>query len=208
VRVLRVALAIVALLAAVIVGIGLLLRCEWHVSRSATVNAPPTTVYAVVSDLRRWSAWTVCADGPGASELDPTATWDVGEVAQGTGATLRWHGEKLGTGSLEITGGTPETGLAYTMLVEGFPSKGTLALAPAGMGTKVTWTDTGSVGWNLPARFFVATLEQELSHHFDRALAQLGTVMDKVVHQRADESRAAAQAAPSPTTLPLAAAPQ
>ncbi len=66
-------------------------------SRSTTINAPLATVYPMVADLGRWSAWDPW------TPTDPDATITVSEPSTGSGAVRAWDGEILGAGSMTIT---------------------------------------------------------------------------------------------------------
>lgn len=85
-------------LIAVFVGGAYVLPDEVTVSRSKRINAPATTVFALVNDLkehRQWSPW---------SKLDPDMKQIYSGPVSGKGQKVSWKSDnpKVGTGSQEI----------------------------------------------------------------------------------------------------------
>src|SRR4051812_47716968 len=70
---------------------------EFHVERTATVAAPPASVFAHVDDLHKWEAWSPWA------KLDPAAKVAYEGVPAGKGAGFTWSGnDKVGEGRMTI----------------------------------------------------------------------------------------------------------
>ena len=105
---------------------------EWTVTATQVIAAPPEVVYAKVARLPSWNEWTnwqgLTFEGP----------------EQGVGAKLAWDGAGS-VGELTVTSVKANEELRYELTMEGGTgeSSGTIALAPEGDGTKVTWTDSG-----------------------------------------------------------------
>jgi hypothetical protein len=59
VKLIKVLLSIVAVLAVVLLGGGLMLSSKFTVTRSADIAAPPDKVYALVASPREWNRWAV-----------------------------------------------------------------------------------------------------------------------------------------------------
>ena len=62
---------------------------EFRVERTATVAAPPASVFAHVDDLHKWEAWSPWA------KLDPAAKVAYEGAPAGKGAGFTWSGNCL-----------------------------------------------------------------------------------------------------------------
>lgn len=72
--------------------------CEFRVSRSAKIAAPPEKVFPHINDLHNWEAWSPWA------KLDPNAKNSFSGPETGTGAAMAWDGnKKIGAGQMTIT---------------------------------------------------------------------------------------------------------
>ncbi len=157
---------------AIVVGGGLLLRSDWRVERSVTIAARPEQVFAHLGDLNRWSGWTFWN-----ATTDPTSTWRF-EGKPGAGQTMSWEGKTMGRGTITLTSATPQSGVAYRSVIEHFDGTGEISLGATVGATTVTWVDRGDVGWNLPARFFVKSIETTLGPEFGKGLDRLKVLVE------------------------------
>ncbi|GCD92305.1 SRPBCC family protein [Nocardioides sp. LS1] len=115
---------------------------EFEISRSATIEADPGRVHALVNDFHEWTAWSPWED------VDPALERTYSGPASGTGAHYAWSGNRrAGQGNMEITSSVPERiGIRLAFLK---PWKATndvtftFVPSAAGTGTDVTWTMTG-----------------------------------------------------------------
>src|SRR5580704_5413205 len=72
------------------------------VQRSATIDAPPERVFALIDNFHNWPQWA-----PQDRE-DPSTTRTYGGAESGVGATSAWHAKgSAGKGSMAITESTP-----------------------------------------------------------------------------------------------------
>ena len=146
------ATALLGTLTLVLVGAMIFVSPEWEVSRSRVVQAPNTRVHATVADLHGWPDWTAWK-----REGDPEATWSFEGAPAGAGAVMRWNGPRFGQGRLTLVRADPATGVEYEMVMESnedMTIEGTIRYEPVEGGTRVTWTDRGSLGWNPILRLF------------------------------------------------------
>src|SRR4029450_3509072 len=75
---------------------------EFRITRTATVAAPASAVFAQVNDFHKWEAWSPWA------KLDPNAKNTFEGPSAGEGACFRWAGNKnVGEGSMTITESRP-----------------------------------------------------------------------------------------------------
>jgi hypothetical protein len=157
-----------ALLAAVII----MQPDRFNVTRSAVVHAPPDRVFARINDLRAWENWSPWA------KLDPNAQNSYEGPESGPGALMRWSGnDKVGAGSLTITGSTPPEAVAMKLEMQK-PSNAAsdvyFQLAPEPEGaTQVTWTMTGRRGLVAKALNLVLGFDRKIGARFEEGLANL-----------------------------------
>ena len=75
---------------------------EFKVERSATIAAPPATVFDQVNDFHKWEAWSPWA------KLDPNAKVTFEGPPSGTGTIMTWDGnDKVGQGKMTLTESQP-----------------------------------------------------------------------------------------------------
>ncbi|MBD9355819.1 SRPBCC family protein [Methylomonas albis] len=75
---------------------------QFQVTRSASIAAPPASVFAQVNDLQNWEAWSPWA------KLDPNAKNSFSGPQAGVGANMSWAGNnKVGEGSMTIVESRP-----------------------------------------------------------------------------------------------------
>ena len=156
---------LVVLLAA----IGFVLPGAFTIENSITVAAKPGAIYATVADLRTWPEWTVWN-----READPKVEWSWSGASSGKGAIWSWKGDSLGTGTLTIDSGSPESGIAYTMTMEGMnPVQGNILLTAQGDATLVRWSDKLDMGMNPAWRWMGLIMKGVLGSQFEKNLKNL-----------------------------------
>ena len=92
----------VAIVIAVAIAVVLVLAASkpdtFRIERSATIDAPPEKIFAVLSDLRQWGGWSPW------EKKDPDMKRTFGGPERGKGAVYGWEGNKeVGKGRMEIT---------------------------------------------------------------------------------------------------------
>ncbi len=140
-KVLKIIGIVVAVLAVILIAIGLFAPAEYKVERSAIINAPAEVVFRNVADLHefvKWNPW---------SKKDPNIQM-VHEGEPGTvGSSYHWKGNKqVGEGQMTVTAVEPNTRVEQKLdFLEPFPSTANVyyTVEPAEGGNKVTWGMTG-----------------------------------------------------------------
>lgn len=165
----RILIGIAAILVTLI-GIAYLLPSSWQVERSIQINASPQNIDPYVSNLRRWSEWT-----PWTQALDPTVRHTFEGPQTGAGSTMRWDGDKMGSGTITIQQYDPNRGVVYSITFgEGkMPSTGSIQYQTTNTATLVTWTDKGELGNNPINRYMGLLMSAILKEDFDTGLAKL-----------------------------------
>lgn len=127
-------------------GVGFALPSDVHVERAITIDAPSEQVFAQISDLKAWDAWSPWA------KIDPNAQMTV--TGAGVGQTMVWSSEnpQVGNGSQEVTA-LEAPNLLKTHLA--FDDQGvadaTFNLTSDDEGaTQVTWSLDSSMGEDMP----------------------------------------------------------
>jgi hypothetical protein len=70
----------------------------FRVHRSTTIKAPPEKIFPLISDFKRWGAWSPY------EKKDPDMKRSFGGAAEGKGSVYAWDGDgNVGQGRMEIT---------------------------------------------------------------------------------------------------------
>jgi uncharacterized protein YndB with AHSA1/START domain len=174
-RWLKRAVLAVAVLAAVFLGVGLVLPSGFKVQRSVTIAAPPDKVYAFIADPRQWKAWSAW------NRRDPAMQVQYAGAASGTGAQWSWQSRTEGNGAMEFVAAEPGERVAYLLTFPdmGMRSKGELRLAPEAGGTRVTWINEGDMGRSPVNRWFGLFMDRLVGPDFEQGLAGLKALAEK-----------------------------
>ena len=174
-KILKWVLGVVALLALVLLGGGLLLSGRFHIERSVQVNAPADKAYALVADPHRWKEWTIW------NRRDPAMQITYFGAESGAGSGWAWKSPTEGEGKMTLTAVTPAQRVAYDLY---FPdmdstSTGELRFEPQAAGTRVTWTMDGDMGRNPLMRWMGLAMDRMVGPDFEGGLAHLKELAEK-----------------------------
>jgi hypothetical protein len=149
---------------------------EFRVSRSATMAAPQSTVFAQVNDFRKWEVWSPWA------KLDPNAKNSFEGPSSGTGSTFRWDGDKnVGQGSMTIVESRPHDLIRIKLdFLRPFvgTNEVTFNFKPEGERTAVTWSMAGKNNFISKAISLVFDCEKMTGGMFEQGLATLKSVVE------------------------------
>lgn len=160
-------------LAGVTLVVAFALPRAWHVEESIVIAAPPERIHHFVGTLRRWHEW---ADWN--KEFDPQGRHSYSGPEDGVGSEWAWLGPRLGRGRVKVVEADAHRGLLLeeTIEAEQVNAHGRIAYTPEGQGTRVTWTDEGTLP--VMGGLFRAAHEERLSAHLRRSLATLAQKVD------------------------------
>ncbi len=149
---------------------------EFHVSRTATIAAPASTVFAEVNDFRKWRAWSPY------DELDPAMKKTYEGAPAGTGASYSWVGNShAGEGRATIIDSRPND-LIRIQLDFVKPFAGTafaeFAFRPEGDQTTVAWRLAGRNNFLAKAVHLFMNMDRMVGGQFEQGLAQLKSVAE------------------------------
>jgi uncharacterized protein YndB with AHSA1/START domain len=167
-------IAVVALVGIIIVG-GMVLSPKFTVTRTATVNAAPDKVYALVADPRGWKAWSAW------NQRDPAMAIEYSGPASGAGAVWAWKSKSQGDGKMTFTTAEPGKRLGYELYFPDFgtTSTGEFRFEANGGGTQVTWVMNGDMGSNPLHRVMGQFMDKMVGPDFDTGLANLKALAEK-----------------------------
>lgn len=161
-------------LIALLVGVAYLLPSQAHVDRSTVIDASPSQVFAHVSDLNQFNAWSPWF------ERDPNGEYKV-EGPAGKGQRLSWKSDKDDVGSGTQTIVAIETDKSVKMDLD-FGEMGVahayLTLEPADGKTKVTWGFDSDLGMNPISRYFGLMMDKWVGADYEKGLAKLKTLVE------------------------------
>jgi len=160
----------------ILIGVILTRPDDFRVTRSATFNAPPATVFEQVNDFRKWEAWSPWA------KLDPNVKNTFEGPAAGTGAVFRWAGNnEVGEGAMTITESRPSE-LVLLKLEFIKPFAGTsvteFTFKPSGDQTAVTWTMSGENNFIGKAMSLVMDCDKMMGGQFEKGLENMRAVVE------------------------------
>jgi len=159
-----------AFLIAMLVIVGFLLPRDVHLERAVTLDAPQSTVFALLNDYSRFNEWSPWAG------IDPQAKYSYEGPSQGVGARMAWQSDhsEVGNGSQEITASQPYDRVESSL---DFGPQGTadafFQLSREGDATKVVWGFDGDMGFNPIGRYFGLFMESMLGPSYEKGLASL-----------------------------------
>ena len=147
---------------------------SFSLTREARIDADPDTIHAILDDFHAWQGWSPW------EEMDPELERSYSGAEKGVGAHYAWSGnKKVGRGSMEITGSTPERIDIALEFIEPFKASNRteFRLERDGDGTRVAWTMTGdrNLVMTVLGRLF---FDKAIAKDFDRGLAKLRTLAE------------------------------
>ncbi len=159
------AAGILALLAALFVGVGILLPGTVEVTRSVEIAAPPGDIFPFLDDLDAWTEWTPWGDVESRLEGPPT----------GPGARRVWDDPGIGSGSLTIAASRPPHSVDYVVEVEGgaIRFEGTITVEARDGGSLVTWSERADLGWNPLLGWTALNMEESQGRQLQESLERL-----------------------------------
>ena len=146
---------------------------DYEVKRTITVDVEPHKVYGKIVDLHKWQAWSPWEG------LDPEITRRYTGPDSGVGASYAWNGNrKVGEGKMTITDVAEPGRVALDLhFLKPFKAENetVFSLEPAGEGTRVTWTMTGSHTILSRIMGIFMSMDKMVGKDFEKGLAQLKT---------------------------------
>jgi hypothetical protein len=143
---------------------------SFQVARSATVQAPPARLHALINDLRQFNTWNPY------DRKDPQVRGEYRGPQAGPGAAYHFQGNKdVGKGSIRIVDSAPAKVTMELHMIEPFEGRNMVEfrLQPRGEATEVTWAMNGASPFiaRLAGIFF--DMDAMIGRDFEAGLAAL-----------------------------------
>ena len=165
----------------ILVVVILLQPAHYHVERSATISAPPATVFAQVNDFHKWEAWSPWA------KIDPSMKQNYDGAPAGVGAGYSWVGNsQAGEGRMTITDSHPSDLIKIKLeFLKPFAATDTTAFTfkPQGNQTVATWTLDGNNNFIGKAFGLVMNMDKMVGADFEKGLAQMKSIAEAAPKQ-------------------------
>ena len=149
---------------------------DFRITRTGTINAPASAVFAQVNDLHKWDPWSPWA------KLDPDAKNTFEGSASGVGAIMRWVGNnKVGQGSMTIMESRPDEFLSFKLeFLKPFKATNTseFNFSSENDQTTVTWSMYGKNNFMGKAIGLIMSCEKMVGGQFEKGLAALKSVVE------------------------------
>jgi uncharacterized protein YndB with AHSA1/START domain len=150
---------------------------SFRIQRSARINAPPETLFALITDLRGWVAWSPW------EKIDPELKRTYSGAPSGPGAVYAWEGNrKIGRGRMEITQTSPPSRVLIKLdFLAPLEAHNTaeFTLRPDGDSTLVTWAMYGPNTLLGKLMSLVFSMERMVGTQFESGLANLKAVAER-----------------------------
>jgi effector-binding domain-containing protein len=161
---------------AVLVVIAFLIPGNYKVERSVYIKADKMLVYNLCCDMSQWKVWTTWT-----KERDSTAVFELVGPACQVGTMQKWDGKKMGNGQMTITELQPGQLIAYDLEFQNgkYQSKGEMIFEQTGDSLKVTWIDSGKLGYNPISRYFGLFMDRMMGPDFEKGLAKLKMIAEE-----------------------------
>ena len=142
----------------------------FRLSRSLTIDAPASTLFALINDFHAWNAWSPWDK----IDADLKRTYEGAE--SGVGAVYKWEGKKTGEGVMTLTDSQEPTKIEIDLrFIKPFAANNhtTFTLEPDGNGTKVTWAMTGNNNFVSKAFNVFVNVDAMVGKDFEKGLAAM-----------------------------------
>ena len=143
----------------------------FRVERTASVNAPPEKIFALVNDYRQWPSWSPY------EKMDPAMKKTFTGPASGKGAVYEWEGNaKAGKGRIEILDAAPPNRISMKLdMLKPMQGHNTVdfVFTPQGGATDVSWTTRGKSPFIGKLFGLVFNMDRMVGGQFEEGLAKL-----------------------------------
>ncbi len=144
---------------------------SFRIERRIRIKAAPATIFALIDDVRRWTAWSPW------EKMDPALRRDYSGPASGQDAAYAWEGNnKVGKGQMRIIESTPPSRIRIQLdFLKPFEAHNTaeFTLQPLGDETEVVWAMYGPQPYLSKLMGMVVSMDKLVGKDFENGLANL-----------------------------------
>jgi uncharacterized protein YndB with AHSA1/START domain len=149
----------------------------FRVERSASINAPPEKIFALIQDFHNWPSWSPW------EKLDPAMKKTHSGSEQGTGAAYAWEGNNdVGQGHMEITDATSPSKVVIKLdFLKPFEAHNMaeFTLEAKGAATTVIWAMHGPNPYLAKVMQLFCSMDSMVGKYFEAGLANLKAQAEK-----------------------------
>ena len=150
--------------------VGVALPASWEAEVTLVAEASPEELFQHLDSPEGWRGWTFWP-GSGVVRSGPET---------GSGATLSWDDEELGSGSFTIAESDAPRSVRYQVQVgRSMRTEGTIELTPNGTTTRIAWHESGDLGRNPLMGYWAMAMERAQSREMAKSLTQLASLVAK-----------------------------
>jgi len=149
----------------------------FRIERSASIDAPPERVFALIVDFRQWGGWSPW------EKLDPDLKRSYSGAASGRGAVYEWQGNnKVGQGRMEIVESVPARRVAIKLdFLKPFEAHNIaeFTLEPRSGATRITWAMHGPNLFMSKVMGTVMNIDRMVGSQFEEGLANMKALAER-----------------------------
>ena len=148
----------------------------FRVERSATINAPPERIFALINDFDKWPSWSPW------EKMDPAMKRTRTGATTGLGSIYEWEGnKKVGKGRMEIVESSPPSKILIKLdFMSPFEAHNTaeFTLQRAAAGTNVRWAMYGPAPYMTKLMTVFMSMDKMVGKDFETGLANMKVVAE------------------------------
>lgn len=173
---LKVILLALAAIVVIILALAAFQPAEFRVSRSATIAAPASAIFAEINDFHHWQAWSPW------EKLDPAMKRTFEGPASGIGAIYGWEGnKKVGSGRMTIAASRPSDLIRIRLeFLKPWESQCVteFTLVPQGSATVLTWSMSGPNKFIGKLMCVFMSMDKMIGGDYEKGLASLKSLVE------------------------------
>jgi uncharacterized protein YndB with AHSA1/START domain len=177
-KLLRIILLAIVLLAIALFGASYQLPLQINLEQSIVIEAKPEQVFKLLENPSEWDKWSALN-----TTEDPSMIRLYGGPMYGTGARMQWSGDRVGNGEITFIESTTPVYLAYKQSDTEFalPTTGSFNLERTnGTNTTVLWKHTALIKDEPLARLLGVWQKHKKQDELDRSLQRLQATLIKM----------------------------
>jgi hypothetical protein len=150
---------------------------SFRIERSASIKAPPETIFPLINDFHRWEAWSPW------EKIDPAVKRTYSGAEGGKGAVYEWQGNRnVGQGRMEIVESTPSSRMLIKIdFLVPFEAHNTVEFTVNTQGDSSTVTQAmyGPCNFTSKLMGLFFSMEKMVGPKYDEGLASLKAIAEK-----------------------------
>lgn len=172
----KIILLVLAAIVVVVLVLATFQPSEFRVTRSATLVAPASAVFAEINDFHRWQNWSPW------EKMDPNLKRTFEGPTSGIGSIYSWEGnKKVGSGRMTIAASLPAELIRIRLeFLKPWESNcvAEFTFVPEGGGTVVAWTMSGPNSFVSKLINVFMSMDKMIGRDFEKGLGNLKSTLE------------------------------